>query len=351
MQKTLAEIANIVDGEVVGDKDLVITGLNGMHEASEGDITFLANPKYIPFSKKTKASAIITSRDIKVPGKPIICTDNPSLAFAKLITALTEKDELSIQGIHPSAIIADDAKLGKNVSVGPFVIIESQVKIEDNSVISAGSYIGRQTTIGKDCFIYPNVIFREKITIGNKVIIHSGSVIGSDGFGYIQIDGANKKIPQIGTVIIEDDVEIGANVTIDRARFDQTVIGRGTKIDNLVQIAHNVKIGENCIIVAQVGISGSVTIGKNVILAGQAGVTGHLKIGDGAIVNAQSGVIKSIPAGEHVIGFPAKPHIQVKRSYRHFWKLPEYARTIQQLEKRIEELEEKLLQKSSSKVK
>jgi len=276
MKKTLAEIAKIVNGEVVGDKDLVITGFSGIQEAKEGDLTFLANSKYIPFCRKTKASAIITSRDIEIPEKSVIRTDNPSLAFTDLISAATEGSSHLIKGIHKAAFIAEDAIIGKNVAIGPYAIIESKAVIGDNTVIFGGSYIGHDTTIGVDCLIYPNVTVRERVTVGNHVIVHSGTVIGSDGFGYIQIDGIHKKIPQVGTVVIEDDVEIGANVTIDRARLDETVSGRGSKIDNLVQVAHNVIMGENCIIISQVGISGSVNIGKGSILAGQAGVIGHV---------------------------------------------------------------------------
>jgi len=222
MQKTLAEIANIINGEVVGDKDLVVTGLSGIQEAKEGDLTFLANPKYIPLTEKTSATAIVTSRDIEISGKTIIRTDNPSLAFSNLISAMTGDDVHPFKGVHKSAFVADDCTVGKNVSLGPFAIVESKTKIGDNTIIYGGSYIGHGTIIGSGCLIYPNVTIRESIIIGDRVIIHSGTVIGSDGFGYIQVDGVHKKIPQVGTVLIEDDVEIGANVTIDRARFDQT---------------------------------------------------------------------------------------------------------------------------------
>ena len=347
MHKTLAEIADIVNGKVVGDKNLVITGLNGLQEARAGDITFLANPKYIPLLKKTAASAIITARNVKAPGKSIIQTDNPSLAFADLIACVTGSSVPSFKGTHPTAIIADDAQIGASVSIGPFAVIETGVRIGDDTTIYSGCYVGRDTSIGSGGLIYPNVIIRERVTIGKNVIIHGGTVIGSDGFGYVKVEGVHKKIPQIGTVVIEDDVEIGANTTIDRARFDRTIIGKGTKIDNLVQIAHNVVLGENCIIISQVGISGSVSVGKGAILAGQAGVTGHLKIGEGAIVNAQSGVTKSIPPHQHVIGFPAKPHIQMKRSYHYLWKLPEYIQAIKDLQRKVEELERKLQEKNS----
>lgn len=348
MRKTLAEIAKIINGEVVGDKDLVITGLSGIQEANEGDLTFLANSKYIPFCKKTKASAIITSRDIEVPGKSVIRTDKPSLAFTDLMSAMTEGSVHYPKGIHKASFVAKDAVIGRNVAVGPCAVIEGEAVIGDNTIIFAGSYVGHGTRIGSDCLIYPNVTIREHVFIGDRVTVHSGTVIGSDGFGYVNVDGVHKKIPQIGTVVVEDDVEIGANVAIDRARFDKTVVGRGSKIDNLVQVAHNVVMGENCIIVSQVGISGSVNIGKGAILAGQAGIAGHISIGEGAVAHAQSGITKSIPAGEQVSGYPARPHAEARRIYAYTQKLPQYVKTIKMLEQRIKDLEARLDDISSS---
>ena len=348
MKKTLAEIAKIVDGEVVGDKDLVITGLSGIQEAKEGDLTFLADSKYISFCEKTKASAIITSRDIEIPEKSIIRTDNPSLAFTDLISAVTEGSAQRLKGVHEAAFIAEDAVIGNNVAVGPCAIIGSKAAVGDNTVIFGGSYVGHDTTIGADCLIYPNVTIREHVTIGNHVVVHSGTVIGSDGFGYIQIDGVHKKIPQLGTVVIEDDVEIGANVAVDRARFDKTVIGRGSKIDNLVQVAHNVVMGENCIIISQVGISGSVNIGKGAILAGQAGIIGHVTIGEGAIIYAQSAVAKAVPAHTRVSGYPARLHMEAKRIQAYTQRLPQYVKAIQELEKKVEKLETRLKDINSS---
>ncbi|HQP10265.1 MAG TPA: UDP-3-O-(3-hydroxymyristoyl)glucosamine N-acyltransferase [Candidatus Omnitrophota bacterium] len=342
MKKTLAEIAKIVQGEVVGDKDLVITGLSSIQEAHEGDLTFLANSKYIPLSRETKASAIITGRDAKIPGKSIIRTDNPSLAFMDLMTAMGQKTGHPFKGIHKAAFVADDAKIGKDVSIGPCAIIEQGAKIGDHTVIYAGSYIGHHATIGADCLIYPNVTIRESVAIGDRVIIHAGTVIGSDGFGYINVNGTHKKIPQVGTVIVGDDVEIGSNVTIDRARFDKTVIGSGSKIDNLVQVAHNVVMGENCIIVSQVGISGSVNIGRGCILAGQAGVIGHITIGEGSLVYAQCAVTKSLAPHSQVSGYPCRPHNEAKRIHAHAQRLPHYAKAIQELQKKVERLEKKL---------
>jgi UDP-3-O-[3-hydroxymyristoyl] glucosamine N-acyltransferase len=232
--------------------------------------------------------------------------------------------------------------LGKDVAIGPYVVVEDNVSIGDKSIIYAGCFIGHHTRIGRDTFIYPHVSIRERISIGNRVIIHCGTVIGSDGFGFATIKGLHHKIPQIGTVQIGDDVEIGANVTIDRARFDKTVIGNGTKIDNLVQIAHNVIIGENSIIVAQAGISGSTTIGKGVTLAGQAGLVGHITIGDGAVVAAQAGVTKSVPPNVTVSGYPARQHDAAKKVNACVQNLPKLYAKVEELKKKIEELEARL---------
>lgn len=345
MRKTLKEIAQFINGEVVGDENIAVTGASGIKEAAEGDITFLANAKYFPFLEKTHASAVITSRDIEKAPKPIIRTDDPSLAFAKVISLITAYEVKHPKGIHPTVIIGKGVSLGRDVSIGPYTVIDDEVVIGDNTVIYAGCYIGHQTKIGNHTLIYSGVSIRERISIGNRVIIHSGTVIGSDGFGFATISGIHHKIPQIGIVVIEDEVEIGANVTIDRARFDKTIIGRGTKIDNLVQIAHNVLIGENSIIVAQVGISGSTTVGNNVILAGQVGVVGHIKIGDNAIVMAQSGVSKSIPKGATAWGYPAKPAAVAKRVNACVQNLPRLYNLVAELKKKIEELESKLRNK------
>jgi len=338
MQKTLKEIATIIEGEIIGDENIVVTGICGIKEAKEGDLTFVANSRYVPLMSHTRASAIITSKDVKTAPKAIIRTQNPSLAFAKMVSLMAPNDIRRPKGIHPTAIIGDRVKLGKNVAIDPYVVLEDNVEIKDNTILYAGAYIGHHTKIGKDCIIYPYVIIRERVVIENRVVIHGGTVIGSDGFGFSTVQGVHHRIPQIGTVIIEDDVEIGANVTIDRARFDKTIIKKGTKIDNLVQIAHNVSIGENSIIVAQSGISGSATIGKNVTIAGQSGVIGHISIGDNTVVAAQSGVTKSIPSNTCVSGYPAKPHILAKKIHAFTQNLPELFKKVKQLEEEIAKL-------------
>jgi UDP-3-O-[3-hydroxymyristoyl] glucosamine N-acyltransferase len=339
---TIADIARLIEGELVGSGQIEITGCAGLKEAKEGDLSFLANSKYEPLARESKASAIIVPRQTSLPGKVVIRVDHPSLGFSRVINHfLKDAPPLITPGIHPTAVIAKDVKLGQDIAIGPYVVIESKATIGDGSKIYAHSYIGHGVKIGNNCLIYSHVSLRENIVIGDHVIIHSGTVVGSDGYGYVTVEGKHMKIPQIGTVIIENDVEIGANVTIDRARFDKTLIGEGTKIDNLVHIAHNVMIGKHCLIVAQVGISGSTQIGNHVILAGQAGIVGHLTIGDGVIVAAQSGVSKSIKAGSQVFGTPAQPLREAFKNNAHIQRLDHYVQIISDLKKRVEELEKK----------
>jgi UDP-3-O-[3-hydroxymyristoyl] glucosamine N-acyltransferase len=345
MRKTLKQIAEFLNGELVGDGDVVVTGICGIKEAREGDITFLANPRYLPLLETTGASAVITSREIESASKPIIRTDNPSLAFAKVVSLAAPAEIRHPKGIHPSAVIAKGVSLGKDVAIGACAVVEEGSSIGDRTVIYPGAYIGYGAKIGCDTLIYPNVSIREETVVGDRVIIHSGTVIGSDGFGFATIDGVHHKIPQLGIVVIEDDVEIGANAAIDRARFEKTVIGKGTKIDNLVQIAHNVVIGKHSIIVSQAGISGSTVIGNGVTLAGQAGLVGHITVGDGAIVAAQAGVTKSIPPNTMVSGYPAKPHDVAKRVNACVQNLPKFYRIVDELKAKVKELESRLKEK------
>jgi UDP-3-O-[3-hydroxymyristoyl] glucosamine N-acyltransferase len=341
MAKTLKEIAEHVGGELAGDPKIVISGVAGIQEASAGDITFLANLKYLSFLNKTKASAVIVGRDVAAGDMPVIRIDNPSLAFTKVVAFINPRKQEHFKGIHPSAIIGKKVKLGKNPAIGAFVVIEDGCSVGDNTIIYPNCYLGRNSSIGTDSLVYSNVSIREDCSLGDRVIVHCGTVIGSDGFGFVTVDGIHHKIPQVGGVVVENDVEIGANVAIDRARFDKTVIGEGTKIDNQVHIAHNVRIGKNCLIVAQVGISGSTTIGNNVILAGQVGVIGHLTIGDNSIVMGGAAVMKSLPAGSIVWGFPARPANEAKKVSACVQNLPRMFETLKEIKNKIEELEKK----------
>ena len=332
---TLSEVARLVEGELVGDGALVITGVAGIKEAEEGDITFLSNDKYLPFLRDTKASAVITASTVEVSKKALVRTANPSLAFTKIVSYFLPEETASAAGVHPTAVLGEGVQCGKDVSIGPHAVLEDAAQVGDGSVIGAGVFVGRGTTIGKLCRIYPNVTLREKIEIGDRVIIHSGSVIGSDGFGFETVEGKHLKIPQAGSVTIGDDVEIGANVCVDRGRFRNTRVERGTKIDNLVQIAHNVVVGEDCLIISQAGISGSTQLGRGVTVAGQAGLVGHLEIGDEAVIGARSGVTKSVPAKSIVLGEPAKPIHEQKRLFALIARLPEMFKELSELKKKL----------------
>ena len=330
----LEEIVRLVEGELVGDRSVTITGVAGIKEAQKGDITFLANAKYLPFLEETQASAIITSKEVHSSGKTLVRTVNPSLAFTRVLSIFSDSKPERPEGVHPSAVLHKTARLGGRVSIGPHVVIEKDVVIGDNTVIEAGVFIGEACALGADVWIYPNVTIREATQIHDRVMIHSGTVIGSDGFGYETVDGSRIKIPHTGWVLIEEDVEIGANVCVDRGRFSKTWIQKGAKIDNLVQIAHNVVIGPNCLVVSQCGISGSSELGKNVVLAGQVGLVGHITLGDNTIVGARSGVSKSFPMGSVLLGEPARPIAEQKKILAVIAKLPELFKDILELKKK-----------------
>jgi len=343
MSKKLKEIAALIGGELVGPGDVVIKGINGINEAREGDISFIVSLKYEGSVESTGASAVLVPRDFKgTSKKPIIRTDNPSAVFSKLIEILFPDRIPHPKGIHKLAAVSDKAVIGKNCGIGAHAVIEDGADIGDNTLIYPLAYIGKNTKIGRDCIIYPNVTVREEISIGNRVIIHSGSVIGSDGFGYdTQKDGTHVKIPQVGTIVIEDDVELGACVTVDRARFSKTIIGKGSKIDNLCQIAHNVKLGPNAMIAAQCGISGSCEIGRNALFGGQVGVADHLKLGDFVIAGAKSGISKSFPSHTTLFWYPAKPVEKVRDIIASVGLLPKLFKRINELESRIKKIENK----------
>ena len=343
MEVSLKEIGALVGGEIAGDENIIITGVAGIKEARDGEITFVANSKYASLMDSTNASAIIVSRDVENGRRALLKTDDPYLAFTQVMElwANGNGEPSPEAGIHPTAIVGKDVKFGKNVSIQAYVVLGDKVEIGNNVVIRPHVYIGRKSRVEDETLIYPRVTIIEKISIGKRCIIHSGTVIGSDGFGFAPVKGIHHKVPQIGTVIIEDDVEIGANVTIDRGTIGKTLIGKGTKIDNLVQIAHNVVIGENSIIVAQVGISGTAVLGKGVTVAGQAGIAGHLTVGDNSTVAARAGVTKSVPANSCVSGFPAKPHDKEKRIKATLQRLPELTKAVRELQQKVKELEEK----------
>lgn len=338
MVKKLGEIAGLIGAEVIGDRGVEIKGVAGIREAGSGDITFLADPRYLKELKETKASAVVVGRDVSSAATNLLRVDNPYLAFTKILD-LFKKEHFVPAGVSPEARIGKGVSLGEGVSIFPFVYIGDNVIIGDRVILYPGVFVGDGSIVGEGSIIYPNVTIREDVVIGKRVMIHSGSVIGSDGFGFITDRGRHHKIPQIGGVIIGDDVEIGANVAIDRATMGNTIIKRGTKMDNLVHIAHNVVVGEDVLLLGQVGISGSTEIGNNVILGGQVGVVGHVKIGDRVKVGAKSGVSKDIKPDQVLSGIPAIPHENWLKAQSCFAKLPELRKTVNTLEKKITALE------------
>jgi UDP-3-O-[3-hydroxymyristoyl] glucosamine N-acyltransferase len=337
---TLAELAAELNGEVVGDGSLLIRGVAGIREATPGDITFIANSRYNSYLKETHAAAVIISRDVAEAPVPLLRVDNPYLAFQRAVRLFRPDVYRPGAGVHATAVVSPEATLGAGVSIGPHCVIERGARIGDRAVLMAGCYVGANGAVGSDSYLYPHVTVREECVLGERCIVHPGTVVGSDGFGFALDGGRYHKVPQVGTVIVGDDVEIGANVTIDRATTDATRIGNGTKIDNLVQIGHNVVVGEHCIIVAQVGISGSTRLEDYVTVAGQAGLAGHITVGRGAQIGGQTGVSKSVKPGSLVFGTPALPLVLFKRVHAYLQRLPELFRRTKSIEERLTALEQ-----------
>ena len=338
---TLKELSNLTKSKIIGNENHEISGVNSLEVAKTNEASFLANIRYEEAMKKSNAGVIcVDTKTSLTPNKNYLISDDPSRAFQAIAELILSSIGSSFIGIHESAVIHPSAELGKNINIGPNVVIDKNVKIKEETTIYPNCYIGSNVEIGKNCCIYSNVSIRERVVIGNRVVIQPGAVIGSCGFGFVQDEkGSYQKLQQIGIVVIEDDVEIGANTTIDRARFDKTIIKKGTKIDNLVQIAHNVEIGEDTAIAAQSGISGSCKIGKNVIMGGQVGVAGHLKLSNNVMIGAQSGISKSLPPGKYR-GTPAIPIDEWNRKYvlsKNFFK--KFTQKLKELEKKISELE------------
>ena len=322
-------------GELAGDPGLKITGAASLAEATPGEISFFSNRKYIGHLRKTRASAIFVPPDFAEPiSAAQIRVSSPAKAFEQVVLRLAPKPITFAPGIHPNAIVDPSAQIGERVSIQPYAVIEAGARIGDDTVIGAGTYIGHEVEIGAACLIYPRVTIRERTRIGSRVIIHSGAVIGADGFGFEMVDGRQEKIQQLGIVQIDDDVEIGANTTIDRARFGRTWIQQGVKIDNLVQIAHNVVIDKNTVIAAQTGIAGSVQIGQRVLIGGQAGIIGHIEIGDDTAIGAQSGISKNISGGAWWAS-PAVPLAEAKQQIAWIHRLGKLFARVKEIEKKL----------------
>jgi UDP-3-O-[3-hydroxymyristoyl] glucosamine N-acyltransferase len=331
---TTTEIARQLDGEVIGDGSIVLTGFAPATAARAGDLTFAENETFFQKAELSAASAILIDGPYTSASKAIIRVPNARIAFARVLP-LFFPERAFAPGLHPTALVDPSARIDSAAHIGPYCVIGENVRIGPGAVLQGGNHIGRNSVIGAQSRLFPNVVLYEQTQIGQRVRIHAGAVIGSDGFGYVFDSGFHRKVPQVGHVIIQDDVEIGANVTIDRGALGPTVIGKGTKIDNLVQIAHNVTLGEHCLVVAQVGIAGSTKLGQYTTVAGQAGIAGHLKIGNKVTIAAQSGVMHDIPEGGKWMGSPAQPDRQYKRQTIALHHLPELIRRVSDLEKQL----------------
>ena len=331
MKFTVREIAEQVGGEVVGDGGIELAGFAQADAAKPGDLTFAENEKYFRLAEKSRASAILAPEEFASEAKPVIRVTNARVAFARVLPLLFPQKAFA-PGIHPSAVIAESAQVDNSAHIGPNCVIGENAVIGRQAVLEANCIVGDQSSLGQAVRLFPNVTIYPQSRIGDHVRIHSASVVGSDGYGYVFNEGHHRKIPQIGGVVIGDDVEIGANVTIDRGALGDTEIGEGTKIDNLVQIAHNVVIGKHCLIVAQTGIGGSTKVGEYTTLAGQVGVVGHIEIGPKSVVAAKAGVINNLDGGKQYMGFPAIPDREAKRQIIALQKLPELIKRIKKLE-------------------
>ena len=339
MKKTLKEIAAFVGGRIAGDGAIEICGLENIAGAGPSDLTFAVEP-HIEEAKSSKAAAVMLPEEVEGFPLPAIHVAEPRAAFAKLLDLFTPKLEFA-KGVSPEAHVGKDVKLGKDVIIMPFAVVDDHCVVGDRVTIYPHVYVGQYAEVGEDSILYSNVTVREHCRVGKRCVLHSSAVLGSDGFGFTTKDGIHTKVPQVGNAVLEDDVEIGAHVGIDRAAMGSTVIGHGTKIDNLVHIGHNCKIGPNCLIVAQTGISGSTTVGSNVTFGGQVGTVGHIHIGGNSVYAARSGIIGDMPEGVFCAGFPVQSHAEWLRMQAAMKHLPEMRKKIRQLEKKLSEYEKK----------
>ncbi|MBQ7651978.1 MAG: UDP-3-O-(3-hydroxymyristoyl)glucosamine N-acyltransferase [Victivallales bacterium] len=344
ISKNIEEIAALVGGSIIGNYHGDLTGVSSLKEAMCTDVAFLGNEKYISQVLPSKAGVVLVPPSFQEEppeGRAWIVCGNPSAEFSKVVTVFTPEAVKYEPGIHERACVADGAMVAADASVGACAVISKGARIGARTVICPGVFVGENAIIGEDCLIYPNVTIRERCVLGNRVTLHAGVVIGADGFGYDSGPQGHVKVPQVGIVQIDDDVEVGANSTIDRARFGRTWIRQGTKIDNLVQVGHNVQVGRGCLLVAQCGVSGSTVLGDGVILAGQAGVVGHLNLGDGTIVMAQAGVTKDSAQKSILFGSPAQDRRDYARQMVHIGKIEGLLADVKALKDEIAELKKK----------
>jgi len=339
---TTGELAEKLGATLDGDASVVLTGVADLHAATAGQVSFAGSKRYLSDVATSEAVAVIVPMEAKLESpKPVLLrVADVDVAFAATCALFAPPVVEMPRGVHPQACVSPDAKLGENVSIGAFAVVEAGAEIGEGTTLFPQSYVGHEARLGTDCLLYPFATVRDRCLLGDRVILQSGAVIGADGFGYVVDDkGIRTKIPQTGIVVLEDDVEIGANATVDRARFGQTRVGKGSKVDNLVMIAHNCIVGDHSVLCSQVGLAGTTTLGKHVICAGQAGLAGHLKVGDGAVVGAQAGVPKDLPGGQMYLGAPAVPRMEFGKSLAHVASIPKLKDKLKSLEARLAALE------------
>ena len=340
---TTAALAAKLGAVLEGDGATEVTGVADLKAARPGQVSFAGNPKYLAAVAASAATAVIVPQEAQIdPPRPaLLRVPQVDAAFAAACALFAPKPVVQARGVHPQALVAPEATLGNDVSIGAFAVVEAGAVIGDSTTLWPHTYVGPGAQIGRDCLVYPMASIREYCVLGDRVILYSGAVIGSDGFGYtVDAQGVRTKIPQTGIVVLEDDVEIGANTTVDRARFGETRVGQGTKVDNLVMIGHNCVIGAHSVLCAQMGMAGTTTLGQQVVCAGQVGLAGHLTIGDGAVIGAQAGVPKDLPGGQMYLGAPAVPRLEFGKSLAHVASLPKVKNKLKELESRLAALEQ-----------
>lgn len=335
----LSDLADLLGAELVGDGSREIRGVRPLDSAEKEHLSFLHNPKYVEDARSSRAGAILVADASSLPGRDLLVCAEPYLALAHALEHFHPR-ESPPPGVHPSAVVAEDVELGENASIGPLTHVGAGSSIGAGTEIGPGCVLGREVIVGAGTVLHPRVVVEDRCRVGDRCVIHSGSVIGSDGFGFATVDGTHHKVPQVGIVVVEDDVELGSNVCIDRAALGETRIGRGTKVDNLVQIAHNVQVGEGCLLVAQVGISGSTKIGHHTVFAGQAGCVGHIDIGSGVILTARAVATKDVPDGVTLAGYPGRPHREWLKTNANIQRLDGLRQRVKELEARLSDLEE-----------
>ena len=339
---TTGELAAKLGAALEGDPNAVVRGVADLRAARAEHLSFAVKPRYLSAVAASAAAAVIVPMDaaIAAPKPALLRVADPDSAFAAACALFAPPPVVMPRGVHPQASVSPQAKLGADVSVGALAVVEAGAELGAGTTLYPQTYVGHEAKLGRDCLLYPFASVRERCALGDRVILHNGAVIGSDGFGYaVDAQGVRTKIPQTGVVVLEDDVEIGANATVDRARFGETRIGKGTKVDNLVMIAHNCVIGEHSVLCSQVGLAGTTTLGKHVICAGQAGLAGHLTVGDGAVIGAQAGVPSDLPGGQMYLGAPAVPRLEFGKSLAHVAGLPKLKEHVKSLEARLAALE------------